>query len=507
MTPAAKTLRPGIPFTIDVPNCDNLREFVYILGMLNIHFPITFQDGVKWLGRVHSTGGRLGNGQDKVRAGEVAVIKTLREIAPEFVPNIHIPPGQTVHKLKFFFNERSEGQRYELWPAMAAETGFQQVVKDIAQFMVKISTKEFSGVGSLKFDMEQNIVVGPLVAKHFKRTELANLEVYRTSAECYLARIDNLLRLIREKTLGWASSWSKDDMSTPVWRYIILLEVRDFVNGCEDMNREQPTYIRHKDDHVGQFLVNDSGRLDDIIDWEFSAVVPFAEAFTAPDALSINLPRPGMRIQFTDANVLTFLELQLQEELRALGREDMALAVGDTRKFQRLDWAMFGSNFTYEFAVGLRRALYPDAKVPSSKEEWIEEGMVKYGHDEQLKELPAGWEVYKQARLEAETAKAEAEAKKNEAEAAKTEVEPLSKASEEASNPAKDEGDSTVPESLSPSSGTTSSPTDLSASDSLAIETPSTEENKSSPEAHVAKGEELQTSLDQLALGAHDADD
>ncbi|BEI86949.1 hypothetical protein CcaverHIS002_0702950 [Cutaneotrichosporon cavernicola] len=490
MTPAVKALRPGIPFTIDVPSCDKLREFIFIFGMFNMHFPITFQDGVKWLGRLHNAKGMLGNSEDKVRAGEVAVIKTLRDIAPEFVPNIHLPPGQTVHKLQFFFNERSEGRRYELWPAMAAETGFQQVVKDIAQFMVKMSTREFSGVGSLKFDMEQNIVVGPLIAKQFKLTELANLEVYRTSAECYLARIDNLLRLIREKALGWASSWSKDDMSTPVWRYILLLEVRDFVHGCEDMNREQPTYIRHKDDHVGQFLVNDSGRLDDIIDWEFSAVVPFAEAFTAPDALSIDLPRPGMRIQFTDANVLTPLELQLQEELRALGREDMALAVGDTRKFQRLDWVMFGYDFRYEFAVGLRRALYPDAKVPSSKEEWIEEGMAKYGHDEQLEQLAAGWEVYKQARLEAEAAKAEAEATRNEVEVAKTEAEPVSMASEKVSNPAKDDGDSMVPESLSPSSGTTSSPTNSSPSDSLVTETPSTEESMSSPGVQVPKAGE-----------------
>jgi aminoglycoside phosphotransferase (APT) family kinase protein len=34
------------------------------------------------------------------------------------------------------------------------------------------------------------------------------------------------------------------------------------------MNREQPTYIRHMDDHVGQFLVDRNGRLNAVIDWE-----------------------------------------------------------------------------------------------------------------------------------------------------------------------------------------------------------------------------------------------
>lgn len=111
-------------------------------------------------------------------------------------------------------------------------------------------------------------MVGPLIAKQFTVTQGANLEVYRTSAECKLARIDHLLRLIRDKRLGWSGSLAGANPVSPVWRYIFLLEVRELVRGCEDMNREQPTYIRHMDDHVGQFLVDESGRLDAVIDWE-----------------------------------------------------------------------------------------------------------------------------------------------------------------------------------------------------------------------------------------------
>ncbi len=93
MNPAAAALRPGIPFTIEGPSMATLRHFVYLIGMVNIHYPITFEDGAKWLGRLHSAP-ELGEDKDRVRAGEVAVIQTLRTIAPEFIPEVYIAPEQ-----------------------------------------------------------------------------------------------------------------------------------------------------------------------------------------------------------------------------------------------------------------------------------------------------------------------------------------------------------------------------------------------------------------------------
>lgn len=147
-------------------------------------------------------------------------------------------------------------------------TGYDATVKSVAQFMVKMSAQTYSGVGSLTFNAEGDIVVGPLMSRPFKATQGAKLSVYRTSAECKIACIDHLLRLVREKCLGWdpLRRWKKGP--DPIWHYVILLEMRELVNNCEEMNREQPTYLRHMDDHLGQYHFSEDGHITAVLDWE-----------------------------------------------------------------------------------------------------------------------------------------------------------------------------------------------------------------------------------------------
>lgn len=172
-----------------------------------------------------------------------------------------------MHSLSFFFHEAAVGTRFERWPKISAEQGHRQLVKDFALFMTKMATKQYSGVGSLTFDAHGNIVVGPLLARHFKVTQGAKLGVYSTSVECKLARIAHLLRLVREKRMEWDGRWSTRERD-PVWAYDVLLGAQELVRGCDDMNRQEPTYIRHMGDHVGQFLMAEDGHLDAVVDWE-----------------------------------------------------------------------------------------------------------------------------------------------------------------------------------------------------------------------------------------------
>lgn len=145
-----------------------------------------------------------------------------------------------------------------------------------------------------------------------------------------------------------------------------------------------------------------------------AATLPFAEAFNAPQMFYQELPS-RLLYKHSD-NELRELEVQLQQELIALGRSDMADAVAGGRKYQRLEWAMYGAS-TFEGAVGLRLAFNPDAQVPNSKKEWIEEAMAKYADDEGLKVVVAEWAVEK-PKWEAEKKKRKAEEKKKEDEAA-----------------------------------------------------------------------------------------
>jgi hypothetical protein len=101
--PAAVALRPGVPFTLDYPTGDftywkeHEDEFhkKYPQGEFNIHFPITFADGVVWFARVQNWDWWIpGDHWQRFRAGEVAALRAAGELLPKLVPSVHIASTQ-----------------------------------------------------------------------------------------------------------------------------------------------------------------------------------------------------------------------------------------------------------------------------------------------------------------------------------------------------------------------------------------------------------------------------
>jgi hypothetical protein len=179
-----------------------------------------------------------------------------------------------VNKLSFLLIEFIKGEGSSSWPSETNRFGRRSkrgakfhatLVKDIALFMTKMATKTYDGVGTLTFDAHGKIVVGPLRPVQLEAAYPALHKVYPTSAACYIARIDHFLRLVREGAYAWDKHVRTRD---PVWTYVVLLEARDLIGRCQDLNRCEPTYIRHGDDHIEQFLTKGNGHLRAILDWE-----------------------------------------------------------------------------------------------------------------------------------------------------------------------------------------------------------------------------------------------
>lgn len=143
-----------------------------------------------------------------------------------------------------------------------------QTIKDLAQFMIQLAAKSFQGVGSLCYDANGDIIVGPLHTRHHFILRGAGLGSYKTSAQCKLAQVEYLMGLVRGRKLQWDLRWTRKRQLDPVWMYVLLLEARDIINGSEEMNLDQPTFLRHGDDHLDQLLVTDEGRLTAVLDWE-----------------------------------------------------------------------------------------------------------------------------------------------------------------------------------------------------------------------------------------------
>ncbi len=108
-------------------------------------------------------------------------------------------------------------------------------------------------------------------------------------------------------------------------------------------------------------------------------------------------------------NSLNPLEIQLQEELVALERPDLAEAVGGSGKYQRLELAFAGEPMSYESFAGMRLAFDPNAAVPDSKAAWLAEGKIRFATDSGFQAVIAAYDkVLAEEKLEAEGEAAEA---------------------------------------------------------------------------------------------------
>ncbi|BEJ17996.1 hypothetical protein CspHIS471_0702730 [Cutaneotrichosporon sp. HIS471] len=363
-----------------VPHLHSIAEWIEWAGSFHLNVPITFKDGVQWVARIRcEINSPCGNSRFDLTSSDLATFIIAHELAPRYVPQVFLPPRKSPSSLLFYFVEliKSHDIDSPFDPPM-----WKRAVRDVAALMAQLSTKSFQGIGSLCFDSKKDIVVGPLHTRHYFHYRAANLKVYSTSADSKLALLDHLMLLVRQKKLHWDSQWDGRTGRTrdPVWAYVMFLEARDIINASVEMNTEQPTFLRHGDDHLGQFLWKEDGSIAGVVDWESSSTVPFAEAFNAPTWIhdSDNYHRRGTREN--RSNKPTPQEEDLIHELHALDRQDLANAVRHGRKWHRLDDLLGGNPPGYEGAVGLRRAFNPAADVPASKAEWVKEATVKFSN-------------------------------------------------------------------------------------------------------------------------------
>lgn len=101
VTAALSKLRPDVAFTLDVvPQLDNPRQWLHLMGCYNAHIPITFADGAKWFARIRfEYKFSFGDEAFELTAGDVATTRTAHALAPNLVPRVHIPVDQDGERL------------------------------------------------------------------------------------------------------------------------------------------------------------------------------------------------------------------------------------------------------------------------------------------------------------------------------------------------------------------------------------------------------------------------
>lgn len=251
-------------------------------------------------------------------------------------------------------------------------------IKDYADFMIKLSSRSFTGVGSLYPVQPKGYTVGPILSDI--RGSVPMVGPFRTSQDMHLTRINHYLNTVQVTPLR-----PPELAGNPVriLRYLVALDLRDLVRGCAEMTKDGPTYIKHTDDAAHNMLGVD-GRINSIIDWEMALIVPFAEAFSAPLAF---LPLDETTLE---QNGLTKAEEALATELQARGRPDIAAAVRGGRKYHCLLRLVDGpaipgasTGITLGSIWGTRLAFLGDeaGEKPASLENWYADALAHHANE------------------------------------------------------------------------------------------------------------------------------
>ncbi|ORX37901.1 hypothetical protein BD324DRAFT_406983 [Kockovaella imperatae] len=310
----------------------------------NHHFPLIFDDGVKWIVRCR----RLRRDRPSygvmryVLDSEIITMEELRN-AGVCVPRAYRALGQDEdtaqgpNKRRFdlyFFVEYVDAMEFPLAFLGPQKNILNQMlnsgrltcliirtfVSSYAEQMIKLSRIHFDAIGSLHHCPNRGTIVGPMIDKMVGSHSKPYFHgPFRTAYERWTNTIDYQLDLVLHH-----EGYDGD----PITCYLSLLDLRDLVEGWQELkNPEEEFYIRHCDSKADQCFTDPAGNIIAWIDWEWAAVTTKAEAFASPLAFR------GEGI----SDKMTEWETLLAEAYVALGRKDLAECVRNARRYHWLE--------------------------------------------------------------------------------------------------------------------------------------------------------------------------
>ncbi|KAH7870100.1 uncharacterized protein C8R40DRAFT_1073555 [Lentinula edodes] len=297
----ADALRPGHkPIIVSIPEDSSKFE----RGGMNVHIPLTFSDGVRWLARIRQ---KSTPSTRLILESEIQTMQFLNAAGMQ-VPNAFMPRGSLTIE-----------QQHDL-------------IDSLARFYINLSHISFTQSGSLVRDPASgNLEVGPLISLDFCQDQEDRLPgpfffgPFQSSAHRYLAQIEHVLREIEQGSRAFAGD--EDVISV----YVAHLWLKDLMQNSPRLWEEgEQTFLKHADDKGDQIMVDKDGKFVGVIDWEWAYTASKSEAFAAPLALVDVNPF------FDGINDLSSNEEHLVNAYNKYGFPDLAKCVRDGKVYQRL---------------------------------------------------------------------------------------------------------------------------------------------------------------------------
>ena len=375
----ASSLRNGVP-------CCTTRPLQYdrftrssVMGGMNYHIEIRFQDGISWLARIRRLNAT--SPPPDLRAyimrSEVATLQFLSKTkvpAPK-VFDYNLDEKNPIG-VGYILTEKMPGQSLR-WSLLSMEQR-KKVMSQLADIYIELQGYSFDLMGSLDHPGTER--VGSFARESltdYKDSHMLPLGPFASSREYHLASIQLTIDLIM-----------REECFTPraVDAYLIHRFLLDSVSEkCLIPSRgdDGRFYLKHADSKGDHILVDDEFNITGIVDWEWAHTDAKSAAFNSPVML---LPVADF---YNGGNKLGEDELVFAQLLEDKGRADLAEVVREGRILHRLefccgydlaDWEGFLGIFQ-----GLRMALGIDGDL--EWETWRDKALAKYKGDDQLREL------------------------------------------------------------------------------------------------------------------------
>nr|XP_018265027.1 uncharacterized protein I303_03209 [Kwoniella dejecticola CBS 10117]OBR87185.1 hypothetical protein I303_03209 [Kwoniella dejecticola CBS 10117] len=318
-----------------------------MFGGINVHFPMVFDDGIKWLIRIR----QADNGipplaiLDTTARSEVCTLQVVKSfglpVPGAWMPEHHLfrdeanNHGSSDHlSICYFFCEYMEGASLSMpnlmpkncWDANEQD---RKIIEDYAKHQIEMSNHPllFTEIGCLfpsaSAEPDMKTQVGPLAS-------LWGLNYvdpprypgpFKPNKERYLAQIDIALSNLTRET----------DQNHCLNAYLWHLTLRELVETCAELSEEvSEVYVRHADDKGDILKGTEEGRITAIFDWEMAYVTTKAEAFSSPIFCYLTY------VNYEDQEVYTVREHMLIEYYKKSSRPDLAECVRRGKKYQML---------------------------------------------------------------------------------------------------------------------------------------------------------------------------
>ncbi|KAI3337348.1 hypothetical protein HD806DRAFT_518238 [Xylariaceae sp. AK1471] len=374
----ASHLRRGIPCSIP-PLCYDRATRSSVMGGMNYHVEICFDDGVKWIARIRrfnatSPPPKL---RDYIVQSEAATLKFLEQTAvpaPK-VFDFALEGADNPVGVGYILIEKLHGKSLR-W-GLATQEQRERIMGQLADVFIELSKYPFDLLGSLESPDDSR--VGAFARESltdFVQSGIRTMGPFLSWEEYQRAELRLILDLIIREEL-----YSQQAVDA----YLIHRFLLDLVPSVSPqlVQDDQKYYLKHADDKGDHLLVDEDLNITGIIDWEWAYTAPPTHAFNSPiGILPVGEFYQGMNHLGSD-------ETAFARMLEEKGRPDLAGFVRSGRLQHRFafccgydlaDWNGFLGLFQ-----GLRNAVKVDDGV--DWDDWKATALHRYIEDTSLQLL------------------------------------------------------------------------------------------------------------------------